>query len=262
MISSTLLPLLAAALGATDAPAKAEPTSPAPLVQDSEQEQGWSGSVTAGATLATGNTETKAAALSAEGIWHGDPNRFTVGANWNYQSDNTTGVIQRRVYGIAQFDHFYNEKTYSYANATGEHDYAAALDLRTTYGVGIGRQIREDEMWNIRGEAGLSYIDEDYGTTVDDPTGRGADADYVAARLAYDIDYLAGENWEFFHGGQIFPSLEDSDDVFARWDTRVKTNLTETMFAQLQWIWNYDNTPSPGKGRNDSIFALTIGWSF
>ena len=56
--------------------------------------------------------------------------------------------------------------------------------------------------------------------------------------------------------------VEDSDDVTARWDTRVKTNLTDTMFAQLQWVLTYDNTPVTGLDRQDHLLALTIGWTF
>ena len=45
-------------------------------------------------------------------------------------------------------------------------------------------------------------------------------------------------------------------------DTRLRSKLSESMFAQLQWILNYDNTPSPGQERMDHRFVLTVGWSF
>lgn len=261
MITSALLPFFAAALGPADAPLNAEAFSPAPAIQEAD-ESGWNGSVTAGATLTTGNNETKSASLSAEANWQEDADRFSIGAFWNYQSDDTSGVVQRRVYALGQYDHFLNDKTYSFVNGSGEHNFASDLDMRYTVGVGLGHEFRNDDKWLINGEAGVSYIDEDFGPTAADPTGNAGDNEYIAARLAYDMAYLAGENWEFAHGGQIFPSLEDADDVYARWDTRVKANLTETMFAQIQWIWDYDNTPAPGADRNDSLFALTIGWTF
>jgi len=57
-------------------------------------------------------------------------------------------------------------------------------------------------------------------------------------------------------------SLEDSEDVNTRSDTRLKTTLTDKMFAQLQWIWDYDATPATGKERNDNQITLGVGWSF
>lgn len=257
MITSSLLALLAATGGATDTDSLAKPLHSVLSLAD-EEEQGWGGSFTLGTTLRTGNTENTSASATADSLWRGEENRLTISALWNYQEDSST-VTQRKVYGSAQFDHFYSKKTYSYANASGDHDNDAALTMRMAGGLGMGHQLRDDAQWTISGEAGLSYVDEEFDMTSSAP---GSTNEFVAMRLAYNTAYLAGENWEFSHGGQVFPSLEDSDDVYARWDTRVKTNLTESMFAQLQWIWDYDNTPATGKGRNDSLFALTVGWGF
>ena len=256
MIASTILPLLAATLAPADAGSFAKPINPVSPLAD--EEKGWSGSVTAGANIRTGNTENKSASLTAGATWRGEENRFTAEALWNYQEDNVS-VIQRKVYGSAQLDHFYDDATYSYAKASGDHDNEAALKLRWTGGIGLGHQIRDDSDWNISAEGGLSYVDEEYEAT---SSGAGSTVEYFSARLAYNMAYLASDRWEFSHGGEVFPSLENSDDVYARWDTKVKTNLTDAMFAQLQSIWDYDNTPAEGKGRNDSLFALTVGWSF
>jgi putative salt-induced outer membrane protein YdiY len=263
MISSTLLPFFLAAAGASDAPMPVEPKAaePTPQTSEAEEDTGWTGNVTAGATLATGNSDNRTATLTGNAVWNSKPERVTIGALWNYQDDDS-GVTQRKVYGSAQYDHFLSEPTFYYVNTSADHDLNAALDLRLTGGVGMGHQFVQDDTWNLNGEVGLSYIDENYGVTADDPTGEAADSDYFAARLAYTVDYLASDHWELSHNGQIYPSVEDSDDVYARWDTRVKTNLTEAMFAQLQWIWDYDNTPAPGAKRNDNLFTLTVGWSF
>lgn len=263
MITSSLLPLLVAGALPADSSSFARPIHPVePLA--AEAELGWSGSVTLGATLSTGNTENRSASASADSLWRGEENRLTLGALWNYQSNNTDGVTQRKLYGSGQFDHFYNEKTYSYANASGDHDFNSTLDLRWTGGLGLGHQFRDDDQWSVSGEVGLSYIDEDFGETLGV---KSADTDYLAARLAYNTAYLAGENWEFAHSGELFPGIDgknenDNTNFYSRLDTRLKTNLTETMFAQIQWIWEHNNSPADGKGRDDSLFALTVGWSF
>jgi hypothetical protein len=45
-------------------------------------------------------------------------------------------------------------------------------------------------------------------------------------------------------------------------DTRLRASLTQRLFGQLQWIFNYDSTPAPGSGEDDSLFLLTLGWKF
>ncbi|MFT7668108.1 MAG: putative salt-induced outer membrane protein YdiY [Planctomycetota bacterium] len=255
MISSALLSILAASIAPSDAPLPATSlVSPEPVQTAEEDVQGWSGSLNAGGFINTGNTETKTANLAAEVIWRGDTDRATMKALWNYQGDNESGVIQRKVYGSAQYDHFFNELSYGYGLVTDESDFASNLDERFTVGAGVGHQFREDVVWDIKGEAGVAFVDE-----VFDPTGGESS---LALRLAYDFAYLESEVWEFSHGGQIYPSLEDSEDIYARWATNVKAEITDVIFAQFSWIWDYDNTPAPGNGRNNSLFALTVGWRF
>jgi hypothetical protein len=52
------------------------------------------------------------------------------------------------------------------------------------------------------------------------------------------------------------------DDFYARIDTRARATLTESMFAQLQWILDYDNTPAPGLEKQDHRLIAAVGWSF
>ena len=48
----------------------------------------------------------------------------------------------------------------------------------------------------------------------------------------------------------------------ARLDTHGRVNLTDKMFAQLQWIMTWDNTPSTGSDRVDDLYLFSLGWSF
>jgi putative salt-induced outer membrane protein YdiY len=157
--------------------------------------------------------------------------------------------------GGIKYDYFLSKKTYLLAQASGESDLNALLDLRTTVGVGVGYQFREDESWKISGEAGLSYVDENY-------EGNADDSDFLAARLAYKADWKASDKWEVGQAGQIYPSLEDKEDVNALVDTHAKVTLTKNMFLQLQWLFTWDNTPASGTERVDDLYLLTLGWSF
>ena len=60
----------------------------------------------------------------------------------------------------------------------------------------------------------------------------------------------------------MFPSLEDSNDVYGRWDSKLSTSLTEAMFASLQYVMDYDNTPNTGAERIDNRVVFSLGWSF
>jgi len=264
MLPSLFLPLLLAASGTAEADAPLpNALASSPLVQDEEvpeeEKRGWEGSITAGAIIQTGNTETNNITATGNAIWYGHSKRFTANALWNYQ-DDTTGVIQRKLYGDAQYDHFLTKKLYGYGKGSADNDRQANLDMRWTLGAGAGYQFRDDDRWKLAGELGLAYVDEAFNADpliLPDP-----DNSYLAARIGFNWEYLANQYFVAGQSAEVFPSLEDGDDIYSRADTYAQTNLTDSIFVKLQWIWTYDNTPVPGNERSDHIYALTIGWTF
>lgn len=257
----TLLPLLGLP---TALPAEAPPPEPVveeepAAVEDAEKPR-WTGSVAVGASVSEGNTERRAYNASADAELRRQKDRWTAGLYYNFGEEKTGGssayaTTEDRSGLKGQYDYFISEKTYFLGQASAETDQQADLDLRWTAGVGVGHQFREDEELKLSAEAGLSYLDEDFG---DDS----ADTGYLAARGAYNVDWKIDEDWTLGHTGVIFPSLEDSDDVSAKLDTRLDVSLTERMFARLQWVWDWDNTPAPGNEESDHRILLNIGWGF
>jgi len=181
----------------------------------------WTGSVTAGGTLTTGNSETRAGNATADAELRREKDRFTLGFLWNYADEkNTTpdwNLTDRRTSAKAKYDYFLSEKSYLLAQTSAEADEAADLDLRTTFGVGAGRQFREEEDFKLSGEIGLSYFIEEF-ETIDD--------EYLAARAAENVDWKIDERWNVLNTTEVFPSLEDSEDVYVKVDTRAKLTVT------------------------------------
>lgn len=250
--------LTASALAVLAANAPQPEPAPISLFQDettAAEEAKWEGAFTAGLSLTDGNTDIQKASAAVDATKADGLDRYTLGFSWNFSEENGN-VTQRKTYGKAQFDRFFDEskKTYWLVQASGEADDAAGVDLRTTAGAGVGYQFADEAKWKAAGEAGLSYFNEDL-------TG-GMTNDYIAARLAYNWAYLLSDRWAFEQVGEIFPSLEESDDIYTKIDTRAKATLTENMFAQAQWVWDWDNTPAAGNERSDHLFLLTVGWSF
>ena len=251
MLATAVLPLLFAT--AQPAPEAPQP-QPTPIVlQDEEPEQGWYGSFAAGGMIRTGNNKTRTANASVDAGWRRNDNRVTLQGLWSYQDDNRV-VTQRKLYGFAKYDRFLSEKTFAYGQTSGDADKEAGLELRATLGAGLGRQFRDDETFKFSGEAGLSGVSEEFETS--------GKNEYLAARLAYSAAYNHSDSWAFEQDAQAFPSLENGDDIYVRLDTRAKLTMTESMFAQFQWVMDYDNTPDTGKDRIDNLFAVSIGWSF
>ncbi len=218
----------------------------------------WTGSLAVNGTLSTGNTERRAIGLALDAVRRSDIDRFTVDAAWDYAEDKQMGswtLNQRRVGGGLKYDYFLSKRLYVLATARALGDSLADINLRFTSGVGLGYQWIETDTMGFSTEAGLSYFNENYRSAT-------PSVDYIAARLAYKLTWALSDTTRLIHGVEAFPSLEDANDVYLAKDTRLQMDLTKAMFAQFQWVWDYDNTPSPGRDRSDHRFLVSVGWKF
>ncbi len=256
MLTAASFALLAAAAQPTagEVPVYTDPAPALTLAQDDPAtDPKWEGSVAVGISVTDGNTDITKASATADATKKLDKERYTLGLSWNFSEESNT-ITQRKTYGKAQYDRFVSDKMYWLAQASAEADATAGVDLRATLGAGVGYQFSDTEKWKLNGEAGLAYFSESFKN--------GDDNDYVSARLAYNWAYILSSKWAFEQFGTIFPSLENADDIYTKIDTRAKVTLTDNMFAQAQWVWDWDNTPAVGADRSDHLLLITLGWSF
>lgn len=242
-------------------------TTPTLLAEDPEIGK-CSGSILLGVIKIDGDSDTTGVNGTADAIYRREHDRFTGGFWLNLQEDKSrhaagnSSVSQRRVGGKLKYDYFVSKRTYVWGQGSVETDKAADLDTRTTISAGLGHQFFENEAWigpgtwSLQGEAGLAWIDDKFvqATSQDDS--------YMSARLAYGAEYKPNDKWVFTQTAELFPSIEESDDMLAKLDTRAKVSLTEKMLAQLRWYWVWDNTPAAGTSRTNDTYELSIGWSF
>src|SRR5690606_16702248 len=177
----------------------------------------WTGSINFGGSLSLGNTERRTANAAAEAIRRDDHSRPTLRGTWDYGQDkkdtdldgrlDTWELSQRRTYGSAKFDYFVHDPLYAYAQVSAENDAFAELELRATYGLGLGYQFIDRADLTLSGEAGISYVDENRYPP-------GEDSEYAAARVAYDLRWDVTETVQLLQLAEAFPSLEDQDDFY------------------------------------------------
>ena len=259
MISHLLLSSMAVAPAAVPADAIETDRPVTPLVQDDEEPMGvWTGSVNVGATWTSGNTEITTLSAAADATYREEDYRHTLKAWWNYaEQENSAGeseLTQRRVGGSYKYDYFATERLYYNGLFGIEADELANLDLRWYAGAGVGYVFFDEEAMGLDGEAGIVYFSEEFET--------GDDNDYVAARVAYAYWNQINEQTRFEQDLEAFPSLEDVEDFYGRLDSRLQVKMSDNMYAQIQHVFDYDNTPAPGAQRDDHRVIVGVGWSF
>ncbi len=277
MIPSSLLLAFLAAERAGLPPAPADAPPPAAVQEEAAVVElpDWKGSVTIGAQYTGGNSETQSINAQFDAERRAEMDRWTLKSWWNYgeqkvnsadaATDGDLEITVRNAGSSAKYDYFATKKLFYLGIAGAESDSVAGLDLRYYAGPGLGYQFVEGEKTSFLGEAALTYFAEEFDN--------GDSEETLALRLAYKFGRQLSATSRFDQDLAVFPSLEDSEDFYGKLDTRLRADLTKNMFAQLQNILDYDNTPatfdppdSQVKGahaeRLDNKILLTVGWSF
>ena len=84
----------------------------------------------------------------------------------------------------------------------------------------------------------------------------------MAARLASNLAWQLSKSAAFEQAAEVLPSLEDSDDLIAKLDDRLKLNITGKWIAQIQYVLDFDDSTPPGVEEADHRIVLGIGWNF
>jgi putative salt-induced outer membrane protein YdiY len=242
------------------------PVVPATLEDPPPPDLGWSGSITVGGLVTTGNSETRQGNASADAEYRREKDRWSFGFLWLYSDNrntptNTWELTDRKTSGKAKYDYFFTKKTYGLVNALCESDWQANIDLRSTLGVGIGHQFVETEKTKFGAEIGVAEVIEDRDATFLPPNTESV-TEGQSGRVATKLGWDPTERFGLAHSLECYVSFEDASDVFGRSDLALKVTLTENMIAQAQWVFDYDNTPALGKERVDNRYLLTVGWKF
>lgn len=222
----------------------------------------YKGNFGLGASASDGNTRNKAFNLLGEFEARSERQRLTLRGGYNYAEDQDSVTQQLGKAGI-KYDFFITKRFYIYAAALFEHDGLQDLSLRTALSAGPGYQFIDKgdftaewlaEM-QLLGEVGVSYFNENYKVA--------PDQEYVAARWSVKFDWpFLPKRVTFFHFHEGYPSLERASDLYITTETGLRFTIWNNFVAALQVNWRWDNTPSPGFGRSDTLYLASLGYSF
>ena len=116
-------------------------------------------------------------------------------------------------------------------------------------------------------EAGLAYFTEDYDRLVgpygiDRVNGKNIDDSYISGRWAMRLDWpVSPDRVTIFHYHEGFPGLEDAKDLYIMTEQGVRLTVIENFVATVQVNWRWDNTPSAGFRRADTLYLFTLGYA-
>lgn len=212
-----------------------------------------SGRAAVGGSVARGNTDTRMLHLDGELVARNPTQRVTLDVKANRASQDGVETANNWRLGM-KYDHFLNERTYFYANSRFDHDAQADLDLRSTLGIGAGRQLFDRSDLKLSVEGGLSLVNEDYGSAPDER--------FPGARAALKYEQGLWENrLRLFHSGDLLVSLESLDDYLYQSRTGIRVPMGNGLSLGAQLNVDYDNVPAPGKQTTDTALIFKMDYT-
>lgn len=135
--------------------------SVAGLYKVPEEPRPWSGSVVAGATVRSGNTDTLDANLSAEAVREKGKNKLTLSAFTAYGRVEEE-LSARRYKGEVKFQRYPSERLFWYILGSAEHDAGRKLDARYIVSTGLGYDWIKNDKRSLSTEFGVQQTWEEW----------------------------------------------------------------------------------------------------
>lgn len=219
------------------------------------------GNLTGGYSQTTGNSHLRNASLIGELVARSEQLRLTMNVRYVY-GDDAGRLITRNARGTIKLDFFITKKLFWFTSAYFEQDTFQDLKLRTALATGPGYQ------WVDRGdysgiakdmtfytEAGLSYFNEDFSVAPDKAS--------LRARVSLKLNWPIFEDAiTIYHFSELFPSLQDTSDVYFTMDNGVRFKVWQGFVTSFQITTRYNSRPAPGTTDTDQLYLITLGYAF
>lgn len=209
----------------------------------------WSGNMTLGANLTSGNTQGSALSISGKATQRVQDERYTVKGVFNYAEENGT-LTARNSRGSIQYDTFITDKAYVLLNVELQKDKFRNLNLRTILGPGIGYQVSP----NLNLEAGLAYHSEDVCI--------GNDSQWTTARLGMNYVQDITDTVRFNDSLIVNPSLRELGQYTARNEADLIYAFSDKWSGKLSHVLQYDSEPSVNVKKRDATLTAGLMYNF
>jgi putative salt-induced outer membrane protein YdiY len=259
-----LLPITAAGLAVLGTPLLAHAADATPTTTNK-----WESSISAGATLTRGNSETFLGTVAAATGKKWDQNELAFGADIAYGTTKVetknappatgttehTDTTAETMHGFGQYNRLLNERLYGFGRVEGLHDGVADIDYRLTLSVGAGYYFIKNKTTLLSVEAGPGYIVQKLG---DDSKS------YATLRLGEKFNQALSDRARLWQTAEILPQVDDFNNFIVNFEIGIEADLNSSKKLSLRVYLDdiYNNVHATGRKNNDMKLVAAIAYKF
>ena len=210
----------------------------------------WKARADVNGNNSTGNSETTNLLIQAQGMVRFGDHRHEAGLQYDYQETDNERVSDRLALRY-DYNWLFDEHWFLGAQSTYERDPVRELDSRVTVGGALGYEFFDDAHRYLRVYLGPSFVHEELGSETTD-TGAGN----------WRLDFrhkVYRQKIEFFHWHRFLAYASGSRNRVFNSSTGFRMDVTDDIYANLQFDYDHESKPAPGREETDTRFLVGVG---
>jgi putative salt-induced outer membrane protein len=232
--------------------------------------EGWNGGLNLGFAVTRGNSATKNLNIAFNATRKGFHDKLTLYTNQIYATNDKptpTQTIANAIGGGARYDHDFTPRVFGFVNGDFYHDSLQHLDLRATFGGGLGLHAIKSDATTLDLLAGLNYTHESYAAfilpTIPLPTLVPAVTRSLAGLTLGDaFTHKVGKGTVITQNLFFYPDLSDTGQYRGTFNFGTVTKLNKWLGWQNSFADIYVSNPPSGTKKNDLQIATGLNFSF
>ena len=221
----------------------------------------WRSLFTAGASVATGNTDAKSASLGADVVKLTTLDKWSLTASGQY-ARSAGATTASRVGGTTLYSRDITPEWFGFGQVDLLHDGVIDLSSRTTLGSGLGYHVvkKPDQAFDL--SAGLAYTMDRYSRAqvIEDETRNRYE--HAELLLAEESNNKLTDNTTFKQKLTVYPNLRDTEGVRTVFDAGLSVAMTKQLALTATLSHRYDSQPGEGLKKNDTLFVTGVSLRF
>jgi len=215
----------------------------------------WSGELSAGLVMTTGNSQSASTNAKGEGVFNSERwrNTFTGAAIKAEQTTAGVEVVTAERYTVGNKTDFnFTDRDYAFFALEFEKDLIGPVRERTSETAGYGRKVLTGPAHLLELEIGAGARQTEAQVTAerfDDFIGRG--------RGAYKWNFS-----ETSYFGETVKVESGDSNTFSESVTELRVSLVGKLFALGSYTVRQNSDVPPGARKTDTITAVSLGWTF
>jgi putative salt-induced outer membrane protein len=227
--------------------------------------EGWAGGLNLGFAVTRGNSETKNLNIAFNAARTGFHDKLTLYTNSIYATNDLPAAsphtTANTIGGGARYDHDFSARTFVFVNGDFFSNTLQDLNLRSTFGGGLGLHAIKSAATTLDLLAGVNYTHESYSIPFNPPD---PDMTRSLAGLTLGDAYThkLGKGTVITQSFFIYPDLSDTSQYRGTFNLGTVTKLNKWLGWQNSFGDIYVSNPPPGTKKNDLQLATGLNFSF